>query len=147
IDDDRITLRSYRLAFQLERRLHRIDRFRIPVPYGIPLAALGYGAVVGLVAVIASGLPMTRAVVGLVPWPLRLILIPALGAHLLCRTGSDGRPAHEALVARLVFLVRPRRLVALAASSRCTTARLDDIALVGDEICATYRKGDVRGPA
>ena len=42
MSDNKITLRSYRLAFELERRLHRIDRFRIPVPYGIPLAALAY---------------------------------------------------------------------------------------------------------
>ena len=57
--DDRITLRSYRLAFELERRLQRIDRFRIPVPYGIPLIALAYGAAAALVVVVASGMPIT----------------------------------------------------------------------------------------
>jgi hypothetical protein len=44
MDDGRIRLRSYRLAFALERRIHRIDTFRIPLPYGLPLAALGWAA-------------------------------------------------------------------------------------------------------
>ena len=48
---EQITLRSYRLAFEVERRLHRIDRFRVPVPYGIPLRGIAYG-VVALMAVL-----------------------------------------------------------------------------------------------
>lgn len=56
--DDKITLRSYRLAFELERRLHRIDRFRIPVPYGVPLAGLGYAAIIAIGLLVLSGVPV-----------------------------------------------------------------------------------------
>src|SRR3954451_20587514 len=97
-----LTLRWYRLAFQLERRLHRIDRFRIPVPYGIPLAGLGYGAAAAVTVLAASSLPLVGASLSLLPWPLRLPLLPAAAAHALCRTWADGRPAYEALVARAV---------------------------------------------
>ena len=41
-EESDIQLRSFRVCFQLERRLHRIDRFRLPFPYGLPLRGLGY---------------------------------------------------------------------------------------------------------
>ena len=75
------------------------------------------------------------------------ILLPALGAHLLCRTGRDGRPAHEALAARLVFLGRPRRLAALQRSPGGSTVRLADITIGPDETDAAYRRARVVGPA
>src|SRR6266496_1474813 len=103
---DKLTLRSYRLAFDLERRIHRIDRFRIPVPYGIPLAGLGYALAVATLVAVADGVPIMGAVVGLLPLPLRFIALPVVSAHVLCRTRSDGRPAHEALIARLVRRAR-----------------------------------------
>jgi hypothetical protein len=93
---DRLTLRSYRLAFEVERRLHRIDRFRIPLPYGVPLLTLGWALLtVGVVALLDS-LPL----LGSLPWPIRFVLIPGLVAQLLGRKGEDGRPLHERLVAR-----------------------------------------------
>src|SRR4051812_19063823 len=110
--DGKLTLRSYRLAFELERRLHRIDRFRIPVPYGVPLVGLAYGAGAAMVILALAGTPVLGAVLSLVPWPARLILLPAAIAHTLCRTRADGRPAHEALVARALRSVGPRRLTA-----------------------------------
>jgi hypothetical protein len=57
-DDGRIVLRSYRLAFELERRIHRIDRYRIPLPYGLPLVAAGYGLATAVLVVVLSGVPV-----------------------------------------------------------------------------------------
>src|SRR4051794_3780738 len=146
MDDRRLTLRSYRLAFELERRIHRIDRFRIPLPYGLPLVALGYGAGALAVVLLAQSLPVAGGVLSLVPLPFRLILIPAGAAHLLCRTGADGRPAHEALAARAAFALGPRHLVGLERAPRCSPPDGAEVVVVADESGSEYRAGVVHGP-
>ena len=101
MDDGRLRLNSYRLAFALERRIHRIDTFRIPLPYGLPLASLGWG-VVAIIAMLAfSAVPGVGPVLGALPFPVRLVFLPGLFAHLVSRTTGDGRPFHEALIARV----------------------------------------------
>ncbi len=44
MDDDEERSRSAATGscFDLERRLHKIDRWRVPLPYGLPLRSLGY---------------------------------------------------------------------------------------------------------
>ncbi len=147
MSDGRVTLRSYRLAFELERRLHRIDRFRIPVPYGVPIVGLGYGAVAAVAVVVATGLPVAGELLGLIPWPLRLLLLPAGAAYALCRTGVDGRPAHEALAARLLRRIRPHRLAGLDQACNECSAWLAAVTVVPDERADRYRRGSVSGPA
>ena len=146
MDDRRLTLRSYRLAFELERRIHRIDRFRIPLPYGLPLAALGYGAAALGAVLLATSLPGLGTALAFLPFPFRLILLPAGAAHLLCRTGADGRPAHEVLEARAAFLLRPRRLVGLERAPRVDVPERHEVVLVPDERGPDYEAGVVRGP-
>jgi hypothetical protein len=41
-----LEVRSFRVVFQLERRLHRIQHWKLPLPYGLPLRGLAYGALV-----------------------------------------------------------------------------------------------------
>ena len=146
--DGRITLRSYRLAFELERRIHRIDRFRIPLPYGLPLASLGWGVAVMIGVLVARGAPGLGGLVQWLPLPVQLVFLPGLGAHFLCRATQDGRPAHEVLAARLARRVKARRLVALRPAPRDTGHELlGAAAVVGDERDPELRRGTVRGPA
>lgn len=147
MSDDTLTLRSYRLAFELERRLHRIDRFRIPVPYGIPLAGLGYAGATALLVLLLTGVPFVGDCLALLPWPIRLLLLPGASAHLLCRPTSDGRPVHEALVARLLRVLQPRRLIALKAAPPAEPAGLGEVTVVSDERGPCYRPGTIKGPA
>lgn len=144
-DDRRIVLRSYRLAFEVERRLHRIDRFRVPLSYGLPLAALGYAAVLLLVVLALRGLPLIGPALRLLPLPGQLVFLPGLGAHALGRVTADGRPAHEVLVARLVFACRPKRLTALRARPAADDL-LGSVAFVPDERGASPRAGTITGP-
>src|SRR3954468_21538998 len=134
MDDNKITLRSYRLAFDIERRLHRVDRFRIPVPYGIPLTALGYAAAGLLVVLVLRQLPATSTLLAVLPLPIQLILLPGAASFLLCRVRPDGRPAHEAILAWLVHRATARHLVTLEA---CRGPRADELggwlSIVGDE--------------
>jgi hypothetical protein len=148
MDDNKITLRSYRLAFDIERRLHRVDRFRIPVPYGIPLTALGY-ATGGLVLVlILRQLPMASVLLAVLPLPIQLALLPGAVSFVLCRVRADGRPAHEAALAWLLYRCAARELVTLRPRRGPRADALDEpLAIVGDERDPVLRRGRVRGPA
>lgn len=145
MSDNKLILRSYRLAFEVERRIHRVDRFRIPVPYGIPLVALGYWAVVMVVFLVAGAMPVLGTLLAALPWPLRLILLPGLVTRGLCQKRADGRPAHEALTAYLAFMLSTKHLVGLAPAPN-EDGHLDALALAGDEHSARWPRGVVRGP-
>ena len=145
MSDNKLILRSYRLAFEVERRIHRVDRFRIPVPYGIPLVALGYWAVVMVVFLIAGAMPVLGTLLSALPWPLRLILLPGLVTRALCHKRADGRPAHEAMTGYLTFLLSTKHLVGLAAAPH-EDGHLDALAVAGDEHSARWPRGVVRGP-
>ena len=145
-DDGRIVLRSYRLAFELERRIHRIDRYRIPLPYGLPLVAAGYGLATAVLVVVLSGAPVVGVVLGMLPWPIRLLFIPGLVAHLLCRPTGDGRPAHEAVAARAAAALAPGRQVAFSRAPRAPREGFGPVVVVTDERGAQYRAAKVTGP-
>ncbi len=141
-----LTIRSFRLAFELERRIHRIDRFRLPLPYGLPLRGAAY-AVAAFVAVVMVGrLPVVGAVLGLLPWPIRYGVLPAVLAQLLTQIQLDGRPAHEVVGAWLRLRLGPRRTVAFAPAARGKLDYLADVTMVPDERGPTYRAGFIDGP-
>lgn len=142
---ERLQLRSYRLAFELERRIHRIDRFRIPVPYGLPLSAVAwwFGGVVAVLLVARA--PVAGDLLGLLPWPVRLVLLPAAIARALCVAGSDGRPAWERWTARARLAMFGRRVVAFARRSPVSCIRLHDFRVGGDESGASLRPALIRG--
>lgn len=146
MDDGRLRLRSYRLAFALERRIHRIDTFRIPLPYGLPLASLGWAVGAFLALLMLGGAPLVGGLLALLPWPVRLIFVPGLVAHLLSRMTDDGRPLHEALVARLLFLVRPASRLGLGCVDRVRPSDLGPLPVVPDERAPEYRAAAIRGP-
>lgn len=146
MDDRHIRLRSYRLAFELERRIHRIDSFRIPLPYGMPLAALGWAAATLVLVLLAAPVPLVGDLLAKAPMPVRLLFIPGLAAHLLCRQTSDGRPAHEALLARAAFAMRAKRRVGLMPVRGRALDRMP-LTVVPDERGPSYRKGTVVGPS
>ena len=92
-------IRSFRVVFALERRIHRVDRFRIPLPYGLPVRAAVYAFVVLVLVVLAGRLPAVGELIALLPAPLRYVALPIGIGFLLSRARVDGRPAHRFLVA------------------------------------------------
>jgi hypothetical protein len=112
VSDEILHIRSFRVVFDLERRIHRIDRFRVPLPYGLPLRSLGY-AVAALVAIlVASRLPVLGAVLKLLPTPARLVLAPVGLSYALTQLRLDGRSAHAAAGAWARYTLAPKLLVA-----------------------------------
>jgi hypothetical protein len=146
-DADRLTIRSFRVVFDLERRLHKIDRWRIPVPYGVPLRGIAYGVCALLAIAIASRLPLAGVPLRAIPPPLRLVVLPAGVAYLITRLRVDGRPAHRAVAAMARSLAEPRRVSGFRATEADgTETSLGEVALVPDERSASYRRARIEGP-
>jgi hypothetical protein len=147
-DDGRLAIRSYRMCFALERRIHRIDRWRIPVPFGVPLRGIGYAAALLLGILLLGGLPLVGPVIGAIHPALRLVVVPCCGGYLLYLWEIDGRPAHIALQSIVRLQLGPRRVMAFRRMPATdSVVHLGDVALAPDESSARLRRGIVRGPA
>src|SRR3954453_1204469 len=124
MSDDRITVRSFRVVFDLERRIHKIDRYRIPLPYGLPIRSIGYFAATVAALSIRARLPLVGVPLQALPAPLRFAIGPGLLAYALTEKRIDGRPAHRALPDQLRFLCTPKALALCRAAPREGTYRL-----------------------
>jgi hypothetical protein len=149
-EPERVSVRSYRLVTdRLERRLFKIDRYRLPLPYGVPLRSILYGASTMAAIALLSRLPLVGAALGLLPPSVRWIALPILAGIVLTRFEVDGRPPHRAGLAWAVYRLRPRILAGL----RRTPAVGERFAPVlevatrpsGNE--PTYTPGRITGPA
>jgi hypothetical protein len=144
-DRPSLTIRSFRLAFALERRIHKVDRFRLPLPYGLPLRSLAYALAALFVVVVAAGLPVIGAVFAALPWPVRFGVLPVAAAQLLTQIEVDGRPAHEVAGAWLRYRLGPRVVVAFARTPRGLHEPFE-LVVAPDERGTSYRRGVVAGP-
>lgn len=147
-DDGKLTIPSYRMCFALERRIHKIDRWRIPVPFGVPLRGIGYAAALVAASLVLGGLPLLGPLVAAIHPAIRLIAVPCCAGYLLYMWEIDGRPAHVALVSAARVGLGPRRIAGFRSAPAIGAAvRLGDVALAPDESGARLRRGGVRGPA
>jgi hypothetical protein len=105
-------IRSFRVVFALERRIHRVDRFRIPLPYGLPVRAAVYALVALALIVLAGRLPAVGELIAVLPAPLRFVALPAAIGFVLSRARVDGRPAHRFLVSYARHRRAPRYISA-----------------------------------
>lgn len=107
-----LEIRSFGVVFRLERRLHKIDRWRLPLPYGLPVAGLAYGVGALLALLLLGQLPVLADALNSVPAPVRYVLLPGALGLGLARGRWDGRPAHHALSAWARFRLGPKNLSA-----------------------------------
>jgi hypothetical protein len=147
VAEPELVIRSYRLCFDLERRIHRIDHWRIPVPYGVPLRGVAYGAVVLAAVLVLLRLPVTGELLGVLHPALRFVILPIAIAFALMRLRVDGRPAHAAALVWLRWRLDPFRVAAFRAAERPGPRLLGDLAIAADEGSALYRRAVIRGPA
>lgn len=145
-----VAVRSYRdVVDQIERRIFRVDRWRLPAPHGVPVRAIGYAlAILGAVLVL-DALPLIGELLGLLPGSVLYLAVPALGGWALQATDVDGRPPHHVVAATARFWLAPRTLAGLrrapAVGTTLAPVEAVQIAPAGDD--ARYRPGRVRGPA
>jgi len=146
MDEQALVIRSFRSVFELERRIHKIDRYRIPLPYGLPLRSLGFGVGCLLLVLVLDRLPVVGTALRTLPPPLRFVLLPVFAAYALGRLRIDGRPVHAAAGSVVRHRLRSRRVAAFR-SARVGRARLADVVMAPDERQWRYRHGRVEGPA
>jgi hypothetical protein len=148
--DERVPVRAYgRRVFRVERRLYRIERWRIPVPGGIPLRAAAYTVATFLLVLIASRLPGLGVLIGLAHPAYPYVLVPLAVGVLGSQVAPDGRATHRFARDWLAFQLRPRRhsagrTVALEGEPLPAAAALP---LRADHRTPELRPGVVRGPA
>jgi hypothetical protein len=142
-------IRSYRLVFHRRWRIFRIQNWRIPLPGGVELRAVGYWLAC-LLAVVALGrVPGLGLLVQLLPSSLRFALIPLAGAWALSSWGIDGRSPHRAVIGMLAWRLRPRSLAALR---HCPAVGVQvptpgPVRVAADLHGTSYPRGCLRGPA
>ena len=147
--ESKLEIRSFRVVFQLERRLHRIQHWKLPLPYGLPLRGLAYGVVVLAVILALGRLPVVGAAIGVLPPPVRFLLAPVGAGFFLARARVDGRPAHRFLLAwgrdrfgsRWVSAFRP-----IEPPGACLRIS-EPIVFVPDSSGPEYRPARLVGPA
>ena len=141
-----IELRSYRRVFELERRIYRIDRLRLN-PGGVPVRGIVYFLALVALGVLVGAFPLTAAVASAVPWYLRALVLPGLGAGLLALVRLEGRPFHLAARALLGYAASSRRRAGLQQRSSTGTRWIPpDILMLPDGSDARIRRLRYRGP-
>jgi len=148
IDANSLTIRSFRVVFDLERRIHRVDRWRLPVPHGIPLRGIAYFAAALAFILAMAGVPVVGALLATLPAPLRLVVVPVGFAYLLTQVKVDGRPAHRVVAGWGRLQLEPSKLASFRTALACgSVARLGDVTVAPDASSARYRRAVVDGPA
>lgn len=139
-------IQSFHLVFALQRRLHRIDRWRLPFPGGIPIAAIAYSTA-ALAAVIAvRQTPAIGQLIAAMPAPLAYVLIPAATATAMTRIRVDGRPAHRHLTAQTLTPLTNRSRAANRRTSGDHTSAATTL-IAASPAAPTYRAAAITGPA
>ena len=147
-EPDLVVIRSFRVVFALERRLFKIDRWRLPLPYGLPVRGLVYAAAALVGVLVAGRLPVIGSLLGALPAPARFVGLPAVVAWLLVRARVDGRPAHDHLWALVRYHATARQLVALrAVRGRSLACVAEPVVIAADASGGVYRRARIAGPA
>jgi hypothetical protein len=147
-EGSRKVVRSYRLVFRRRWRIFRIQSWRIPLPGGLELRAIGYWLACLAALGVLGRVPFAGAAIGALPPSLRLLALPISAAWALSRWEVDGRSPHRALVGLALWRLRPRALAALRRCPRegAVLAPPPPIAMAPDLRAAAYPRGRIVGP-
>lgn len=104
-----IEIRSYRRVFDLERRIYSVDQLRLN-PGGVPVRAVLYFLALLSLDLLSASLPIVGAPAAELPWYLRDIALPCVGAAILSAIRLEGRTFHLAAHALVRYRLGPRRL-------------------------------------
>jgi hypothetical protein len=140
-----IEVRSYRRAFDVERRIYSIDTLRLN-PGGVPVRGLAYYLALAAVLVVAARLPLAGLALRALPWYARKLLLPALLAGALSVLRIDGHTFHVAARALLRFWIEPRRLSRLQRCPPASVWRPEPLLWLPDGSDARMRRLRYTGP-
>lgn len=148
-ESSRKVVRSYRLVFRRRWRIFRLQNWRIPLPNGLELRAVGYWLCALAAIAVLGRLPLVGTLVAAVPASLRLVALPIAAAWVLSKWEIDGRSPHRALFGMAAWRLRPRTIAGLR---RCPAegsvlAPLERLVVAPDLRGAAYPRGRLVGPA
>jgi len=146
MSDEALPIRSYRVCFDLERRIHQVDKWRIPVPYGLSLRGIGYAAFALLLVIGLARVPVLGPLVGSLHPALRLVVVPSLAGVLMARVRIDGRVAHAHMAALLCHGLASRWVAGFRPMAPPGPCELADLELAPDLAGARVRRATVAGP-
>lgn len=106
-------VRSYRVVFRRRWRIFRLQNWRIPLPGGLELRAVGYWLACLVAVALLERLPLLGSAVLTLPTSVRLVALPIVGAWVLSSWEIDGRSPHRALYGVVSWWLRPRVLASL----------------------------------
>jgi hypothetical protein len=139
-------IRSYRTVFDLERRIYRVDRFRLN-PGGVPLRGIAYFLVILAAVLLAGALPLVGVLARVLPWYVRALAVPGALAALLTLIKVEGRPFHLAVLALLRYGAGPRELAGLRPRIPADRRwRMDELVLLADGSDSRLRRLRYTGP-
>ncbi|HEY7891224.1 MAG TPA: TcpE family conjugal transfer membrane protein [Solirubrobacteraceae bacterium] len=146
-DSQHTLVRSYGLVFKIERKLFKIDRWRLPLPGGVEIRAIVYGAVILLGMLLLSRLPGLGLLFGLLPAPLHWALIPGGLTFVLLKLQIEGRAPHRVL-ASIVSWYFSERLIAGAqkADRPRSHTPIQAVWVTPDWRAPRYRPAKIHGP-
>jgi hypothetical protein len=147
-ESGRVVIRSFRLVFDRGyRRLFKIDRYRLPFAYGLPILGIGYAAGVALALALAAKLPVAGPTLAALPPPIHWVAVPVGLAMVMLHWRPDGLKPHAALWAWLDAGFTVRELSCWQpAESDSDSLELGEITCAPDGREPRYRSGLVRGP-
>src|SRR3954447_1112713 len=148
-DSGKVVIRSFRLVFDRGyRRLFKIDRYRLPFAYGVPMLGIVYTALVALGLMLAGKLPIAGPALDALPPPVHWVALPVGLAMVMLHWRPDCLKPHIALWAWLEATLTVRELTCWQPAERD-----GDVLELGEITCAPdgregrYRPGRVNGPA
>jgi hypothetical protein len=103
----------------------------------------------GVVLALASAVALTAAglVVGVVDWPLRLVVLPAVGATVLTQIAPDGRSVRRHLLSQARVRIAGRRRLGAALPVAGASRRLElRVAVAADRHQPTLAPARISGP-
>ena len=106
---ERVPVRSYRSIFSVDRRIYKVERWRLPVPGGVPLSALLYFAAAVAAVVVLRRVPVLGDLLGAIHPAYLYVILPAAVAVFGTRVAPDGRAAHRFARDWLAFHIRSHR--------------------------------------
>jgi hypothetical protein len=140
-------VRSYGLVFKIERKLFKIDRWRLPLPGGLELRAIVYGATILFGMLIASRLPLIGLALGVLPSPLHWGIIPGGLTFVLLKLQIEGRAPHRVLASLISWYFGVRLIVAAGKADRpISQAPVQTIWIAPDWRCSHVRPATIHGP-
>lgn len=144
-ETDAMQIQSFRICFRLERRIHKVDRWRVPLPYGMPVHGLLYGVGILAALLLASRVPLLSSLLDAIHPIIRYGALPIAGGYALTELKLDDRAGHQVARSWLRMHVEPKRLAAFRRAPVESSVRFAPVTVTADCSGPELRRAVIEG--